>query len=184
MRTENTVGSDKLTADEKLDVYWATISYINGLNRSSEIKAGLIISFYGLLLGVVFQLGTGVDTNLNLNVFLIVTLLVFIFFVSRSIYYSFKCFLPQIETKFDKNMFFFHDIVTHYGPISRFSGTFMDLLDDEKTLYRQLGEQIYVNSLIASKKFSDVNNSVRNLVYSFIPLLISVIAIVLENFLL
>jgi hypothetical protein len=173
----------KLAAEEKLEVYWATIGYINGLNRSSEIKAGLIISFYGLLLGVVFQLGTGIDSNLELNVFLLIVLLIFIFFVSRSIYFSFKCFLPQIETKFDKNMFFFHDVVTHFGPISRFSGEFMDLLDDEEKLYGQLGEQIYVISLIASKKFSDVNNSVRNLVYSFIPLLVCVIAIVIENFL-
>lgn len=173
--------TDKLTADEKLDVYWATISYINGLNRSSEIKAGLILSFYGLLLGVVFQLGSGVNTSFQINIFLIIILFVFIFFVSRSIYFSFKCFLPQIEKNFEKNMFFFHDIVTHYGSIKSFSGKFMDLLDDENTLYHQLGEQIYVNSLIAKKKFSDVNNSVRNLVYSFIPLLISVVVIVVQG---
>ena len=111
------INTNKLTADEKLDVYWATISYINGLNRSSEIKAGLILSFYGLLLGVVFQLGSGVNTSFQINIFLIVILFVFIFFVSRSIYFSFKCFLPQIEKNFEKNMFFFHDIVTHYGSI-------------------------------------------------------------------
>lgn len=174
---------EKLTAEEKLAVYWSTIGYINGLNRSSEIKAGLIISFYGLLLGVVFQLGTGVDLGFRLSIFLIVVLLIFIFFVSRSIYYSFKCFLPHIEKNFNKNMFFFHDIVTHYGSIDSFSAKFKDLLRDENRLYSQLGEQIYVNSLIANKKFSDVNNSVRNLVYSFIPLLVSVIAIVIQNFL-
>lgn len=168
----------KLQAEEKLTVYWETISYINGLNRSSEIKAGLIISFYGLLLGVVLQIVTSIETSFKLSAFLIVVLLIFTFFVCRSIYYSFRCFLPQIETKFDQNMFFFHDVITKYGDIHKFAERFHELLEDDQRLYAQLGEQIYVNSLIADKKFSDVNNSVRNLVYSFVPMLIGVLTVV------
>ena len=171
-----------LQAEEKLEVYWQTITYISNLNRSSEIKAGLIISFYGLLLGVVFQVVVGTEQHFSLTIPLIITLLSFLFLVSRSIYFSFKCFMPQIETKFDYNMFFFHDVVTRYGTIKEFSKKFMGLLDDEKHLYAQLGEQIFVNSLIASKKFSDVNKSVKNLVYSFIPLTLSAILIVVQTF--
>lgn len=174
----------KLNAEEKLEVYWETIGYINGLNRSSEIKAGLIISFYGLLLGVVLQVLTNMETDYKMTYFLIGVILVFTFFVSRSIYYSFRCFLPQIEKNFNKNMFFFHDVITHYGDIDAFSKKFRRLLDKEKELYDQLGQQIYVISLIASKKFSDVNNSVRNLVYSFIPLLVAVGIIVVEELIL
>tara|TARA_R110002051_G_C8769485_1_gene503499 strand:- start:16330 stop:16857 length:528 start_codon:yes stop_codon:yes gene_type:complete len=173
----------QLSPEDKINVYWQGISYINGLNRSSEIKAGLIISFYGLLLGVVFKIATGMDTNLHLNVALSVTFMIFIFFVSRSIYFSFKCFMPQIETKFDANMFFFHDVVTKYGTVHEYSKKLMDLMNDEHLLYDQLGEQIYVNSLIASKKFTDVNKSVKNLVYSFVPLLVSVIILLIQVFL-
>ena len=90
--------------------------------------------------------------------------------------------MPQIETKFDYNMFFFHDVVTRYGNIKEFSKKFMNLLNTENELYEQLGEQIFVNSLIATKKFSDVNKSVKNLVYSFIPLTISAILIVIQTF--
>ena len=165
---------DKLHADEKLEVYWETINYITGLNRSSEIKAGLIISFYGLLLGVVLELMTRAETGLRLNYLLVAVLLVFGFYVCRSIYYSFKCFMPQIETKFEKNMF--------YGDIGAFSDKFSDLLNNAEELYDQLGQQIYVNSLIASKKFSDVNKSVRNLVYSFIPMGIGIVLIVADLF--
>lgn len=173
----------KLTPDEKINVYWEGIKYINGLNRSSEIKAGLIISFYGLLLGVVFQVAFEVGNTLKFNAILIATSAIFIFFVSRSIYFSFKCFLPQIETNFKSNAFFFHDAVTKYGSITEYSKHLMNLLDDEKGLYEQLGEQIYVNSLIASKKFKDVNKSVKNLVYSFIPLLVSGIIIIVTKLL-
>lgn len=175
---------DRLHADEKLEVYWETINYITGLNRSSEIKAGLIISFYGLLLGVVLELMTRADSGLQLSVILIVVMLVFAFYVCRSIYFSFKCFMPQIETKFEKNMFFFHDVITNYGDIGAFSDHFADLLNRSEDLYDQLGQQIYVNSLIASKKFSDVNKSVRNLVYSFIPMGVGLVIIVVENFIL
>ncbi|MEB8330702.1 DUF5706 domain-containing protein [Flavobacteriaceae bacterium KMM 6897] len=173
----------KLSPEDKINVYWHGISYINGLNRSSEIKAGLIISFYGLLLGVVFKIATGMESNLHLNMLLSATFMVFIFFVSRSIYFSFKCFMPHIETKFNSNMFFFHDVVTKYGSIQEYSKKLMDLMDDEHQLYDQLGEQIFVNSLIASKKFTDVNKSVKNLVYSFIPLLVSVILLLAQVFL-
>ncbi|EAR17145.1 Pycsar system effector family protein [Robiginitalea biformata] len=172
--------TDRLLPEDKLEVYWATIGYINGLNRTSEVKAGLIISFYGLLLGVVLEVATSVETGFNASAILIAILAGFTFFVCRSIFYSFRCFLPQIETKFDKNMFFFHDIITHYGDITSFSDRFADLLNDEKNLYGQLGAQIYVNSLIATKKFSDVNKSVRNLVYSFIPMILGVVTIVAE----
>jgi hypothetical protein len=173
----------QLSPDEKINIYWSGIGYINGLNRSSEIKAGLIISFYGLLLGVIFEVATGIENSPKLSILLISTLLVFIFFVSRSIYFSFKCFMPQIETKFEPNMFFFHDAVTKYGGSKAYAKQLMELLDDETRLYEQLGEQIFVNSLIASKKFLDVNRSVRNLVFSFIPLLISAVIILIQNFL-
>jgi hypothetical protein len=169
---------EKLTPEDKLSVYWEAIGYIYDLNRTSEVKAGLIISFYGLLLGVVFQIATTLETDFRFSAFLIVVLVGFIFFVGRSIYFSFKCFMPQIETKFDQNMFFFHDVITQYGDIRSFSKKFSDMLEQEKFLYDQLGQQIYVNSLIATKKFGDVNKSIRNLVYSFVPMSIAALTII------
>ncbi len=57
----------------------------------------------------------------------------------------------------------------------------MNLMDDEELLYEQLVEQIYVNSLIASKKFEDVKKAVKNRVYSFIHLVLSGIIIIVQN---
>ena len=174
----------KLTPEEKIIVYWETIRHISELNRTAELKAGLIMSFYGLVLGVVFEMALNIESNFQPNVVLVIIVLAYFFFVVRSIFFSFMCFLPQIETKFDKNMFFFYDVITNYGDIRSFSRKFHGMLDNDKSLYDQLGQQIFVHSLIASKKLANVNKSVRNLAYSFVFMVLAVLAILTMVFLL
>ena len=41
--------------DDLIDHYWGSISYVSGLIKSSEIKAGLILSFYGILLNFAYS---------------------------------------------------------------------------------------------------------------------------------
>ena len=36
--------------DDLVDHYWGSITYVSSLIKASEIKAGLILSFYGILL--------------------------------------------------------------------------------------------------------------------------------------
>ena len=174
----------QLNPEEKLIVYWETIRHISELNRTAELKAGLIMSFFGLVLGVVFEMALNLESNFRPNVVLIIIVATYFFFVGRSIFYAFKCFLPQIETRFDKNMFFFHDAITNYGDIRSYSKTFHELLENDKDLYDQLGQQIYVHSLIASKKLGNVNRSVRNLAYSFILMMLAVLSILTMVFIL
>lgn len=173
-----------LTPEEKIIVYWETIRHISELNRTAELKAGLIMSFYGLVLGVIFEMALNMETNFQPNVLLIIIVLTYFFFVGRSIYYAFRCFLPQIETSFDKNMFFFYDAITHYGDIRSYSRKFHGLLEKDKDLYDQLGQQIFIHSLIASNKLSNVNKSVRNLAASFILMMLAVLTILIMVFLL
>ena len=173
-----------LTPEEKIIVYWETIRHISELNKTAELKAGLIMSFYGLVLGVVFEMALNMESNFRPNALLIIIVLIYFFFVGRSIFYAFKCFLPQIETSFDKNMFFFYDAITHYGDIRSYSKKFQGLLEDDKALYDQLGQQIFIHSLIASNKLGNVNRSVRNLAYSFILMMIAVLTILTMVFIL
>jgi hypothetical protein len=142
------------------------------------------MSFYGLVLGVIFEMAANMETNFRPSIFLVLVIVIYFFFVGRSIYFSFRCFLPQIKTDFDKNMFFFHDVITQYGDIRSFSGKFHDMLQKEDELYSHLGQQIYVNSLIVSQKLKNVNNSVRNLAYSFVPMFIAVVTIIASVFIL
>ena len=174
----------KLTPEEKIIVYWETIRHISELNKTAELKAGLIMSFFGLVLGVVFEMALNLESNFKPNATLIIIVAIYFFFVGRSIYFAFRCFLPRIETGFDKNMFFFYDVITNYGDIRSFSKKFHGLLENDKALYDQLGQQIYVHSLIASNKLSNVNKSVRNLAYSFILMMLAVITILVMVFIL
>lgn len=174
----------KLTPEEKIIVYWETIRHISELNRTAELKAGLIMSFYGLVLGVVFEMALNIESNFEPNILLIIIVLTYFFFVVRSIFFAFMCFLPQIETNFDKNMFFFYDAITNYGDIRSYSKKFHGMLEDDKALYDQLGQQIFVHALIASKKLSNVNKSVRNLAYSFVFMILAVLTILVLVFVL
>jgi hypothetical protein len=173
-----------LSPEEKLIVYWETIRHISELNRTAELKAGLIMSFFGLVLGVVFEMALNIESDFQPNAVIIILVSTYFFFVGRSIFFAFRCFLPQIETSFDNNMFFFHDVITNYGDIRSFSKKFHGLLENDKALYDQLGQQIFVHSLIASKKLGNVNKSVRNLAYSFIVMMLAVITILATIFLL
>ncbi|RED44968.1 Pycsar system effector family protein [Seonamhaeicola aphaedonensis] len=147
--------------DDLVDHYWGSINYIFNLIRASEIKAGLILSFYGIVLNFVFKSAdTVLESGQNKIGFYILAGLWFACTVV-SIFYSIRCFMPKIEGKYDKNIFFFGDVIQKYGDIKEFSKTFYAISKDEDQLFDQLGQQVYVNSRIAASKFKSINNSIR-----------------------
>lgn len=76
--------------------------------------------------------------------------------------------MPRIENKYDKNIFFFGDVVSSFGNINEFSKTFYEISTDEDRLFAQLGEQIFINSKIAGVKFKNIKKSLRYLVIGLI----------------
>ena len=159
-------------AEELVDHYWGSINYVSSLIRASEIKAGLILSFYGILLNFVYQ-------NLELVIgqaatypVLYVLLALWFVFTGASIYFSIKCFMPHIEAKYDKNIFFFGDVISKFGSIKEFSKTFYHISLDEIELFDQLGQQIYINSKIAALKFKNVLRSIKLLGIQLVVLFI------------
>lgn len=157
--------------EDLIDHYWGSINYILSLVKASEIKAGLILSFYGIILNFVFKsLQTILETIQNKVGFYIIVGLWFISTVI-SIYYSIRCFMPRIEGKFDKNIFFFGDVIHNYGNIKEFSKTFYSISKDEDKLFDQLGQQIYINSKIAAHKFKNINKSLHFLAIGLLLML-------------
>jgi hypothetical protein len=148
-------------AEELVDHYWGSINYVTGLIKASEIKAGLILSFYGIVLNFIYQHVGLVIAQASHFFFLFVLLGLWLLATLASIYYSIRCFMPRIETKFDKNIFFFGDVIKKYGNIKEFSRTFYQISLDEEELFHQLGQQIFINSKIAASKFKNVNRSIR-----------------------
>jgi hypothetical protein len=147
--------------EELVDHYWGSIQYISSLIKASELKAGLILSFYGILLNFVFQsVGTVFDVTSN-NTLLHVLIGAWFICTATSIFYCVRCFIPKIEGSYDKNVFFFGDVVSKFGNIKEFSKTFYTISVDEEKLFGQLGEQIYIISKIAAWKFRNVKRAIR-----------------------
>ncbi len=161
--------------DDLIDHYWGSIGYIFNLIKASEIKAGLILSFYGIILNFMYQsLQTIMDAVQNQIGFYIISGLWFCSTVI-SVYYSIRCFMPRIEGKYDKNIFFFGDVISSFGNIRDFSKTFYEISLDEDRLFDQLGQQVFINSKIAAGKFKNINRSLQFLAIGLILMLVLII---------
>jgi len=159
--------------EELVDHYWGSINYVFSLIKASEIKAGLILSFYGILLNLIYRnIGEVMTVAMDDHYLLFVPLGLWILSTVASIYYSIRCFMPRMETSYGKNLFFFKDIISKYGTIKEFSKKFYHTSLDEVELFDQLGQQIYINSKIADNKFRSVNRSIHFLALGLILLFI------------
>ena len=157
--------------EELVDHYWGSINYVFSLIKASEIKAGLILSFYGILLNLIYRnIGDVITEAENDHILLYIPISLWILCTIASIYYSIKCFMPQLESKYDKNMFYFKDIITKFGSIDEFSKHFYETSLEEEELFHQLGQQIYINSAISNEKFKSVNRSIRLLAVGLVLL--------------
>ncbi|MDX1471573.1 MAG: DUF5706 domain-containing protein [Flavobacteriaceae bacterium] len=161
--------------DDLIDHYWYSIQYVYNLIQSSELKAGLILSFYGILLNFIYQNISHVLEKVTYDIFFYILLVIWFMLTVVSMYYSIRCFMPRIEGSFDKNIFFFRDVVSKFGNIKEFSRTFFDISIEEEDLFDQLGQQIFIISKIASRKFGYVNKALRFLAYGLGLLLALVI---------
>jgi hypothetical protein len=111
--------------EDLVDHYWGTIDYISSLVKASEIKAGLILSFYGILLNLIYQSFPSIY-GLSQSHFTFYLLGgAWIISTIISVYFSIKCFMPRIETKYEKNVFFFGDVISAFGNEKQFAKTFL-----------------------------------------------------------
>jgi len=159
--------------EELVDHYWGSINYIFSLIKASEIKAGLILSFYGILLNLIYQNVAMVLAEEGANGLLLTLLGIWMLCTIISIYYSIRCFIPKIEGDYDKNIFFFGDIISKFGTIREFSQTFYDISLKEEELFDHLGQQIYIIAKISAFKFRCVNLAIRFLAFGLLALLSS-----------
>ena len=161
--------------DDLIDHYWGSINYVSSLIKASEIKAGLILSFYGILLNFIYQHIKIMLEQLASSYILYILLGLWFACTVISIYFCIRCFMPQIEAKYEKNIFFFGDVVTKFGGIKDFSKIFFETSLDEKKLFDQLGQQIFIISKIAALKFRNVKRALRFLALGLVTLLALVV---------
>ena len=158
-------------AADMVDHYWGAVQHIQSLIKASELKAGLLLSFYGILLNFVYQGATSSLAASTLDLPLLVAGGVWFVLAAASILYSVRCFVPRIEIDYDPNVFFFGDVITKFGDVKAFAKTFYRVSLDEEALFLQLGEQMFVLSKIAAWKFRNVNRAIALLGASLLVLL-------------
>lgn len=139
--------------------YWFSINQVTGLIKASELKAGFILSFYGIVLNFVYKGATTLLTTVANDTLLWIFIGLWSLSTAASIFFSMRCFIPKIEKKYDKNVFFFGDVISKFGTVKEFSETFYTISKNEDLLFRQLGEQIFILSKIAVWKFRNVQKA-------------------------
>ncbi|WP_339657457.1 Pycsar system effector family protein [uncultured Maribacter sp.] len=160
-------------AEELVDHYWGAINYVFSLIKASELKAGLILSFYGIILNFIYQSAAPVMHSVSNTILFYVFIGLWFVATTISIFYSVRCFIPKLESDYSDNVFYFGDVITKFGTIKEFSKKFYDVSLNEQQVFEQLGEQIYINSKIAAWKFRNVQRSIRFLAISLILLLVT-----------
>ncbi len=161
--------------EELVDHYWGSMSHVTSLIKASELKAGLILSFYGILLNFIYQSAGSLLASDKNDTILYIFIGLWFASTAASIFYSVRCFIPKIEGKFSPNVFFFGDVISKFGDVKAFAKTFYEVSLDEKRLFEQLGEQIFIISKIAAWKFRNVKRSIIFLALGLLLLFITAI---------
>jgi hypothetical protein len=160
----------RLDLEVKYENYWNILRQNHEMIRFSELKAGFIISVYGivfsLLLGRAEQIK---DLLLGNPVMLIVGILFFAATVI-SFGYSLRCFIPRFENKNPTSIIYFGDIVNDFDDYHAYFDFVEKNLQDEEAFSLQLAEQIHTNAGIATKKFRAVTKSIRFLLLALLIL--------------
>jgi hypothetical protein len=99
-----------------------------------------------------------------------------------SIFYCFKCFNPQIDKKFEKNVLFFRDAVYAFGSIEEYTEKIIEIFGEEKKFYSQLAQQIYVESRIIDKKFKSVQDAVKYFAFSVVFVIVMLVVWLVQLF--
>ena len=148
--------------------YWEQLERLEKLIRASELKAGVIFSFHSLVLGLFFDRFEELEGLLGSSP--IFGILTFLWFgcVIISVFYCFKCFKPQIELKYKKNVFFFGDAVKAFGTAEEYTKKLIEVCATEEELFVQLSEQIHVESKIIEAKFKCVHKAILFFGLSFV----------------
>ena len=155
--------------------YWEQLERLEKLIRSSELKAGVIFSFHSLILGLfIDRLGYFQEVFMD-STLLIILVSLWLFCVLISIFFCFKCFMPRIDSKNNKNVFFFKDAVYAFGSIEDYSKKLMQVCSSKEEFFIMLSEQIYVESKIIDRKFDSVQKSIKFFALSFIFVILIII---------
>jgi hypothetical protein len=148
--------------------YWEQLERLEKLIRASELKAGILFSFHSLILGLFVDRISNFEHIFKANLLFVVFALVWMLCVVISIYYCFKCFQPNMQTKYRKNVFFFKDAAHEFENPEEFVEEITKICKTNDEVVKQLSYQIHAESVIIDKKFYNVKKAIQFFLLSFI----------------
>ena len=163
---------------DRLDANYKNLERVNSWIANADNKASIIFAFNGILLIYLLTNVSQVKTIISarclgfIELLMCLFLLLYAFFLFISVYKSFNVIFPDIKERLP-SPFFFGTIANI--KLEEFKET-MRTLDDTK-IEEELINQTYINSKIATKKFKNLQSSVKALSLSLIFWFISLFLI-------
>ena len=154
--------------------YWEQLERLEKLIRAAELKAGIIFSFHSLIIGLFIDRLDQLQPIFTSSKVRIVLSVLWMISVLLSVYSCFKVFKPQIEVKYDSNVFFFRDAIFAFGTVEEFTKKLMEICSSEEEMFVQLSHQIHIESKIIDQKFKSVHEAIKFFALSLVFVLLSV----------
>ena len=166
---------NSITTFEKYEQYWAILKNNQEMIRFSEVKAGLVVSVFGVLFSLMLNEVTWIKEAIaNWSMFQIGMIVLFMIMTLISLFYAFRCFMPRFENKNPTSVIYFGDIVSDFSVYADYHEYLQKAVVDDAQMSMQLAEQIHTNSSIAAKKMKAVNMAMRYMMVAVFLLIVLV----------
>ncbi|PFC27701.1 Pycsar system effector family protein [Bacillus thuringiensis] len=171
-----------MNQDEKEKIQNTTLDRINFWIGNGDAKVSFVISFTGIFLGFIFASDSinasikGYIKNIGatnpqivkflLSLLVLILFLVAIYFISSAIYYFLKALQAQITPSEYRQSGLETGSLLFWGSISSTDyATYKQRLDDVEAsdLENDLDSQVYINSIITTRKFAMYNEGLKQL---------------------
>ncbi len=167
--------NNESSLDASVDNYWRILDVNLAWIRQSDQKAYTIFTIYGISISLVFS-NIAIIKNL-LEKSIVVDVVSVIYFISSliAIIYGFRCIQPNIHMKFPPSIVFFGNIASNFKSPVEYHDHSKEIIVHIEKMQQELCNQIYINSIIAHKKYNDLKKSITAFLVSLISLLMIVI---------
>ncbi len=161
--------------DNVTENYWRILDVNLAWIRQSDTKAYTIFMIYGISISVVFA-NIGSITNMLGNS-IVVMLLGILYMITSliAIRFGFRCIQPSLKLKFPSSIVFFGSIANSFISPEAYFEHSRQILEDPDKMHKELCNQIFINSIIARGKFTDINKSIKAFMASLVILLFIVL---------
>lgn len=161
--------------NEKLEFYWHILNKTHDHIKFSDAKAALLLSLYGIIISLYFtQSSTFINEVIKVSSFKMILLIIIGILSLLSIYCAFNAVNPRLKNPTSTSVIYFGDVHKEFKSADEYYQFGNEIFDKPEAVFRDLSDQVYVNSTIAYKKFYNVAWAIRFFVAGLVIFLLLV----------